>query len=410
LTRPIVVLFGTLDTKGTEYDYVRRRLLNANCDVVLIDTGVLGVPQVPYDIGRHEVAEAADANVAVLADAGDRGSAVATMAIGAARIAAKLHAQGKLDAVLGLGGSNAAHIIGAVAAALPIGVPKMLVSTLAAGDTRPYVGTSDLTLMYPVVDMSGLNRVSRRVLSNAAAACAAMASVPTTNALSDAPLVAISMFGVTTTCGTRIRDLLANSGIEALTFHATGVGGKSMETLIRSGYFRAVADITTTELADDLVGGVCSAGPDRLSAAAESGVPQVVSLGALDMVNFGPRDTVPARFAGRVLLQHNPDVTLMRTSSEECAALGHIIASKLNAATGPVELLIPLRGFSQVSAPGQPFNDVIADRALIDNLRAHLEDHVVVREFDTHINDPRVAAAAATTIASWIGDRKESAL
>ena len=328
------------------------------------------------------------------------------MATGAARIARGLYDKGSLHAVMGLGGSNAAYVMSVVAAALPTGVPKVLVSTIAAGDTRSYVGAADLTLVYPVVDISGLNRISRRILANAAAACAGMALAPAVEESEERPLAAVSMFGVTTACCTAIRDRLAARGIEALTFHATGVGGRSMEALIRSGMIQAVADITTTELADDLVGGVCSAGPERLTAAAQSGVPQVVSLGALDMVNFGPPDTVPARFAGRRFHAHNPNVTLMRTSPEECAELGRRIADKLNVARAPVALLVPLRGLSQISTAGQPFHDPRADAALFDSLREHLGRSVEVRELDADINDPRISTAASDLVAGWIGTER----
>jgi uncharacterized protein (UPF0261 family) len=397
-----VVLFGTLDTKGHEYDYVRARLEGHGCQVLTVDTGVLGEASVPCDVSRDEVARTGGHSISALQRAADRGEAMRTMAAGAARIAEQLYAQGRLDAVLGLGGSNGAYVLSAVAAVLPVGLPKVLVSTIASGDTRSYIGTTDLTLMYPVVDISGLNRISKRILANAASACAGMAQAPRVDSGEEKPVVAVSMFGVTTPCCTAIRDRLSDLGVEALTFHATGVGGKSMEGLIRSGHVQAVADMTTTELADDLVGGVCSAGPERLTAAAQAGIPQVVSLGALDMVNFGPPDTVPERFTGRLFYQHNPNITLMRTSPAECSELGRRVAEKLNAATAPVAVLIPLRGVSQISVVGQPFYDAEADRALFGSLLANLHDDVVVHELDADINDPKVSNAAAELIVNWL--------
>lgn len=404
LTRPVVVLVGTLDTKGPEYGFVREQLKGNGCDVLLVDTGVLGEPSVPCDITSSAVAERSGSNLELLRERSDRAEAMEAMARGAARLAADLRAEGHLDAVLGLGGSNGAFVMSAVASALPFGVPKVLVSTMAASDTRPYVNGTDLTLIYPVVDISGLNRISRRVLANAAAACAGMAQSSVPGISGDKPLVAISMFGVTTPCCSAIRDRLEDSGAEVLTFHATGVGGQSMEGLIRSGLVRAVADITTTELADELVGGICSAGPSRLTAASQMGVPQVVSLGALDMVNFGPLETVPTRFASRLLYRHNPTITLMRTSPEECAELGSIVADKLNAATGPVVLLVPLRGMSQISAAGGPFYDPDADKALFSALSARLDSKVVVNEVDADVNDPRVAALASGIIEKWLAE------
>ena len=406
LNRPVVVLFGTLDTKAAEYQFVRDRLQEDGCEVVMVDTGVLGEPGTGCDVSRATVAAQSGADLAELRERSDRGRAMEAMAAGAASVAADLRAQGRLDAALGLGGSNAAFVLSAVAAALPVGVPKMLVSTMAASDTRPYVRGTDLTLMYPVVDISGLNRISKRVLANAAAGCAGMAraTVPGSEAL-DKPIVAVSMFGVTTPCCSAIRDQLERTGAEVLTFHATGVGGQSMEGLVRSGFVQAVADITHTELADELMGGICSAGPARLTAASDMGVPQVVSLGALDMVNFGPPETVPPRFGGRLFYRHNPTITLMRTSADECAQLGRIIADKLNAATAPVVVLVPLQGMSQISVAGQPFYDPAADRALFEALSAHLDEKVVVEELDADINDPRLAARASGIIEKWLAEK-----
>jgi uncharacterized protein (UPF0261 family) len=282
--------------------------------------------------------------------------------------------------------------------ALPVGVPKLMVSTMASGDTRPYVGASDVTMTYSVVDISGINAVSARILANAAAAMAGMAAAEPPAAAGGGPLVGATMFGVTTPCVTTARERLEELGYEVLVFHATGTGGQSMEALMRSGFITASLDITTTELADDLVGGVLSAGPDRLEAAGELGIPQVVSVGALDMVNFGPIDTVPAQFRGRNLYKHNPTVTLMRTTAAECAELGNRIARKLNAARGPVTLFLPLRGVSLIDTEGQVFWDPEADRALFDALRETLDPGVDVRELDTDLNDPAFARAMADTL------------
>lgn len=402
---PTVVLLGALDTKGEEYSYVATALTELGCDIVLIDTGVLGEPQTPANVTRAAVARSAGRDLGELQALGDRNEAMGVMAAGAAAIVAERRAAGGVDAVLAIGGSNAGYVMSAVGARLPVGVPKLLVSTIAAGDTRPYVAGTDLTLMYPVVDIGGLNRISRQVLTNAAHACAGMAHgthQPDTNR---ARVVAVTMFGVTTTGATKVREVLSADGAEVLTFHATGVGGQSMEALIRSGQIDGVVDLTTTELADDLVGGVCSAGPDRLRAAAEHGTPQVVSLGALDMVNFGAPETVPPQYAGRLLHQHNPAVTLMRTSPEECAELGRRLAEKLNASTGPCAVLVPTKGFSQISALGQIFHDPAADAALIDSLVAGLNVDVTVQIFDSDINDPELATAAAEILIDWLKEQ-----
>ena len=404
-----VVLVGTLDTKGHEYDYLRERLRGHGVDTLLVDAGVLGEPQAKPDVTREEVARAADADVHALAAADDRGAAVETMSRGAAEIVTRLHGEGRLDGLLALGGSGGTAVATEAMRALPVGVPKLMVSTMASGDTRPYVGATDVTMTYSVVDISGINAVSARILANAAAAMAGMAVANPPAAAGDGPLVGATMFGVTTPCVTTARERLEELGYEVLVFHATGTGGQSMEALMRSGFITASLDITTTELADDLVGGVLSAGPVRLEAAGELGIPQVVSLGALDMVNFGPIDTVPLEFRSRNLYKHNPTVTLMRTTPAECAELGRRIARKLNAASGPVTLFIPLEGVSLIDTEGQVFWDREADRALFDALRETLDPDVDVRELDTDVNDPAFARAMADTLhehyQAWVAAR-----
>ncbi|GBD16539.1 hypothetical protein HRbin26_01437 [bacterium HR26] len=400
----IVVLLGTLDTKGAEYDYLRARVREAGCEVILIDAGVLGRPLATPDISREEVARAAGADVAELAARGDRGAAIETMAAGATAIVLDLFRQGRLHGILALGGSGGSALATQAMRALPVGVPKLMVSTLASGDTRPYVGASDLAMLYPVVDIAGINRISERILTNAAAAIAGMARAyePFRPSAASKPLIGATMFGVTTPCVTEARRQLEERGYEVLVFHATGTGGQAMETLVEAGYLAGVLDITTTELADELVGGVLSAGPQRLEAAGRAGVPQVVSLGALDMVNFGPIDTVPERFRGRTLYKHNPTVTLMRTTPEECAELGRIIAQKLNQARGPLAVFIPRRGVSLISREGGPFYDPEADRALIEGLKANLRPEIEVHEWDTDINDPAFARAMAERLDALI--------
>ena len=306
-----VVLLGTLDTKGAEYAFLRDRLREHGVDVLLVDAGI-HEPLVEPDIGRDELARAAGADVTALAEAGDRGAAVAAMGAGAEAVVRRLYAEERLDGILALGGSGGSSIATRAMRALAVGVPKLMVSTVASGDTRPYVGAVDVTMMYSVVDIAGVNRVSARIMANAAAAIAGMAGAQVPP-LEEKPLVAATMFGVTTPCVTRARERLEELGYEVLVFHATGAGGQSMEALVRGGFLAGVLDVTTTELADELVGGVLSAGPERLQAAGEVGLPQVVSLGALDMVNFGPRETVPPQFEERNLYVHNPTVTLMRT-------------------------------------------------------------------------------------------------
>jgi uncharacterized protein (UPF0261 family) len=391
-----VLVLGTLDTKGEEHAFLRSRLRDAGVACLLADVGTLDPPRVPADIAREEVAAEVGADLEALRRAGDRGRAVATMAEAAAALAARLHAEGRLTGVLAAGGSGGTTIATAAMRALPVGVPKLMVSTMAAGDTTAYVGGSDVTLMPSVTDVAGLNSVSARVLANAAGAMAGMVGAPPVAAPDGRPLVAASMFGVTTPCVTRAREALEARGYEVLVFHATGTGGRAMESLVEGGFLRGVLDATTTELCDDLVGGVLSAGPGRLEAAGRAGLPQVVSLGALDMVNFGPRETVPPRFAGRTFHVHNPTVTLMRTTPEECAELGRRIARKLAAATGPVALFVPLGGVSLIDVEGAPFHDPEADAALFGALREGLAGtRVDLVELDLAINDPAFADAMA---------------
>jgi uncharacterized protein (UPF0261 family) len=390
-----VVLLGTLDTKGREYLFLCDRVREHGVEVLLLDAGILGEPGAAPDIGRDEIAAAAGVDIAALVSANDRGAAIDAMARGAAQVVLRLHAEGRLDGILGLGGSGNSTIIAQAMRALPVGVPKLLVSTLASGDTRPYMGSVDIAMMYSVVDIAGINRISARIMTNAAAmiAGAAKAQVPDLGA--EKRLIGASMFGVTTPCVTAARERLEELGYEVLVFHATGTGGESMEALARAGYLAGVLDATTTELADELVGGVLSAGPHRLQAAGAEGVPQVVSLGALDMVNFGPRESVPERFGDRNLYVHNATVTLMRTTAEECFELGREIGRKLTAAAGPTVLFVPLQGVSAIAVAGQVFHDADADAALLRGLDETLSATVERHDLDTHINDPVFAIAMA---------------
>jgi len=405
-----VVLLGTLDTKGPEYAFLRDRVRDAGCDVILVDAGVMS-ERSPGDVTADEVARAAGEDRAALAAAGDRGPAVAAMTRGAVVTIRRLYDEGKLHGILGMGGSGGSSLISAAMQGLPVGVPKLLVSTVASGDTRPYVGTSDIAMMYSVVDIAGINGISEKILTNAAAGIAGMAKATEgfVSRIEKKPLVGATMFGVTTPCVTTAREWLEAHGYEVLVFHATGAGGRSMEALMEAGFITAALDITTTELADELVGGVLSAGPDRLEMAGKLGIPQVVSLGALDMVNFGPLDTVPGPFKDRNLYVHNATVTLMRTTKDECAELGRIIARKLNAAKGPLTVFVPLRGVSMIDVDGKPFFDAEADAALMGELRAGLRPDVELVEVDTDINDPAFATAMAERLdalyRSWAAAR-----
>lgn len=413
MTVATVVLLGTLDTKGAEYGFLREQVRAAGCDTILVDAGIMGDSPVTPDISRQQVAAAAGEEVSALAAAGDRGAAVAAMARGAGEILAGLHRDGRLHGVLGMGGSGATSLVSRASRVLPVGVPKLIVSTVASGNTRAYVGAADLALMYSVVDIAGINSVSERVLGNAAAAMAGMARhyAGFEPRFGGRPCIGATMFGVTTPCVTAARNWLEEHGYEVLVFHATGVGGMSMEALMRSGHITGVLDVTLAELADELAGGVLAAGPDRLEVAGSLGLPQVVTLGGLDIVNFGPEETVPDRYRPRNLYRHNPAVTLMRTTREECAELGRRIAAKLNRAAGPLSVFIPRRGMSSIGTIGGVFHDPAADAALIEGLRAGLDPQAEVVEMDTDINDPAFALAMAERLhehyQAWQASRQE---
>jgi uncharacterized protein (UPF0261 family) len=390
-----VLLFATLDTKGQEAAFLRDRLREAGIEVVLVDCGSLGEPAARPDVPREELFRAAGTTLAAVRAQGERGAAVDAAARGAAELARRFQAEGRCQGVLGLGGSAGTTIGTAAMRALPLGVPKLMVSTLAAGAVGHFVGTADVAMLHSVVDLAGLNRVSRAVLARAAQAMAGMAAgaLPLP-AADERPIVGATMFGVTTPCVERARAVLERAGFEVLVFHATGTGGRTLEGLIDSGLVAGVLDVTTTELADELVGGVLSAGPERLTAAARAGIPQVVSVGALDMVNFHSFDTVPARFAGRRFHRHNANVTLMRTTPEESAALGRELASKVARSRGPARILLPLRGVSAIDREGQPFDDPGARAALYSAILAQA-GNVPVTELDLHVNDAAFAEALA---------------
>jgi uncharacterized protein (UPF0261 family) len=396
-----IYLLATLDTKAPEAAFVRDRLLALDVPVEVIDTSCSQ-------------------------RGGDRGQAVSAAAAEAVRVVVEAHAAGRLSGVLGIGGSAGTTIGTAAMRALPLGVPKLMVSTLASGQVRPYVGDKDILMLNSVVDLAGINRISRLVLGQAAAAMAGMAAhgplaggpLAPRAELSlaerdyhrehvddhDKPLIAATMFGVTTPCVQHARQILEAAGYEVLVFHATGSGGQAMESLIRDGLIAGVLDITTTELADELVGGVLSAGPTRLTAAAEMGIPQVVSVGALDMVNFGPRDTVPAKFADRKFHIHNASITLMRTTPPENAQLGDELGRKLAAARGPACIMLPLAGVSAIDRALQPFDDPAAREALFNGIRRSRGSAELV-ELDYHINDLEFAAAAATKLLELLSSR-----
>jgi len=389
-----IYLLATLDTKGQEAELIRQRLVDLDHDVTVVDVGAIGEPRIQADVSRQEVFRAAGVSLESIQEAGDRGAAITAAANGAAVIVEQAFESGQLDGVVALGGSAGTTIGSTAMRSLPIGLPKVMLSTLASGQVRPYVADKDITMMNSVVDLAGINRICRQVLLAAAHAVAGMVAHRQVITTDDRPIVAATMFGVTTPCVQHARQILEDNGYEVLVFHATGNGGQAMESLIREGLIAGVLDITTTELADELVGGILSAGTERLTAAAESAIPQVVSVGATDMVNFGPPESIPASFNGRLFYRHNPTVTLMRTTAAECQELGQQIARKVAASKGPAAILLPLDGVSAIDKNDQPFDDPAARHALFDGIRNN-QSHLQLIEMDCHINDERFAEAAA---------------
>jgi uncharacterized protein (UPF0261 family) len=369
-----------------------------------MDLGIFGTEPaaLPVDLPAERVARAGGESLEALRARRDRGAAVAVMQAGARALVRALHHEGRIGGMLGLGGGGGTAMITAAMRELPVGIPKVMVSTMASGNTAPYVDVKDITLMYSVVDLAGLNPLSTRILRNAAGAISGMVREAGAPPVPFRPMIAATMFGVTTPCVTAARERLEAAGFDVIVFHATGSGGRAMEGLIADGYFAGVLDVTTTEWCDEVVGGVLTAGPERLTAAGARGIPQVVSVGALDMVNFGPLESVPPPFRGRNLYRHNAAVTLMRTTLEECREIGRRISAQLARAAGPVVLMLPLRGVSMLDAPGQPFHDPAANAALFASLREHRGPDTVLREVDAHINDPGFAHALADELLSHL--------
>ena len=401
-----IAVLGSFDTKADEHKFVAQFIKERGHAVIYIDVGILAPPNLIPDIDRVVVASAGGSSIETLAAVRDRGEAIATMSKGAPIVVSQLASEGRIQGIISLGGGGGTAVGTSAMRALPIGFPKVMVSTLASGNTAHYVGLKDIVMVPSVVDVAGLNRISRRILTLAAGAICGMVEAPPASANQDKPVIAASMFGNTTDCVQAAKRLLEASGYEVLVFHATGVGGRTMESLIEDRLVTGVLDITTTEWADEIVGGFLSAGPTRLEAAARTGTPAIVTPGCLDMVNFYGPDTVPQHFRNRNLYSHNPQVTLLRTSPEECQKIGKAIAERVNLSVGPVSVLLPLRGISVISAPGQKFHDPEADKALFASIKENLRKDIPLRELDLLINDPQFAEACASELIVNIGKLK----
>lgn len=397
-----VVLIGALDTKGEEFGFVKDLIEQAGVNTVTVDFGVMGAPAFAPDVTREEVVAAAGGDLAYLASGQHKDAAMATMANGLAAVVRDLYAEGKLDGILSMGGSGGTSIATTAMRALPVGVPKVMVSTLGGGDVSAFAGTKDITFIPSIVDVAGINRISRRIYANAAGAIVGMVQSEPLAAQSDKPLLTASMFGNTTKAVDQARHRLEAQGYEVLVFHATGTGGKTMESLIADGYIVGSLDMTTTELADYVCGGVLSAGPERCLAASRAGIPAVLVPGCVDMANFGGIETVPEKYQGRTLYQWNPNITLLRTNVEENRQIGQMIAAAANAATAPVAVLLPLKGVSMLDSPGGQFWDPAADQACYDAIKQTLRPDIPVYELDHNINDPAFADQVADTLLAML--------
>ncbi|MDF3016675.1 MAG: hypothetical protein K0R44_1900 [Thermomicrobiales bacterium] len=399
-----VVLVGALDTKGAEFAFVKRLIEQRGVKTLTVDVGVLGEPAFLPEVGRDEVARAGGGELAELVSGDRKDLAMQTMGAGLTAVVRRLYEEGRLDGILGMGGTGGTSIATAAMRALPVGVPKVMVSTVGGGDVSAYAGGKDITFVPSIVDVAGINRISRTVFARAAGAIAGMVEIDVPPAADERALIAASMFGNTTQAVDRVRSQLEERGFEVLVFHATGIGGRTMESLIAGGFFAGSLDLTTTELADYVCGGVFDAGAERGLAASRTGVPAVLAPGCVDMANFGAAETVPARYHDRLLYQWNPNVTLLRTDVEENRRIGELLAVAANAATGRVAVLLPLGGVSMLDSPGQPFWDPVADGACFAAIRENLRPDIPVEELDLNINDPAFADRAVDLLVELINE------
>ena len=398
-----VVIIGALDTKGHEFAFIKDLVEKEGLKTLVVDFGVMGEPTLKPDVSRAEVAAAGGGRLDRLRSGDRKDEAMKVMSTGLAVMVRKLFDGGKLQGIIGMGGTGGTSVATSAMRTLPVGVPKVMVSTVGGGDVSAYAGTRDITFVPSIVDVAGFNRISRTIYANAAGAIAGMTKVDVPPAKEEKPLVTASMFGNTTACVDKARGILESKGFEVLVFHATGTGGKTMESLIADGYIAASLDITTTELADEVCGGVFTAGPDRMLAAARAGIPTVLVPGCVDMCNFWALSTVPEKYRNRNLYQWNPNVTLMRTNVEENRIMGKMIAKAANEAKGPVAILLPLKGVSMLDSPGNAYWDPAADRACYDAIKTNVKPGIPVIELDNNINDPEFAAKAAETLLGMLG-------
>lgn len=393
-----VVLVGALDTKGAEFALVKELIERAGVNTCVVDFGIMGDPAFAPDVTRQEVIAAGGGDLARLSTGEHKDEAMQTAAAGLAAVVRKLYDDGQLDGILGMGGTGGTSVATTGMRTLPVGVPKVMVSTVGGGDVSAYAGTRDITFIPSIVDVAGINSISRQIYANAAGAIAGMVTTEAPPAGAERPLLTASMFGNTTTAVDHARGILENAGYEVLVFHATGAGGRTMESLISDGFISGSLDMTTTELADYVCGGVFSAGAERCLAAARAGIPTVLVPGCVDMANFNSVESMPEKYQSRTLYQWNPNVTLLRTNVEENRQMGRMIAHAANESTGPVAILLPLKGVSMLDSPGDRFWDPEADRACFDTIKENVRSDIPVHELDYNINDPEFSGSVAETL------------
>jgi uncharacterized protein (UPF0261 family) len=393
-----IAILGALDTKGQEFEFLKNEIEKRGCKTFVINVGVLGKPPFAPNVSSEEVAQAGGAQLSELVEREDRGEAMAVMTAGSAKVVSKYFKAGKFDGIISMGGGGGTVMGTSAMRVLPIGVPKLMVSTIASGDTSAYVGTSDIIMIPSIVDVAGLNHISRTIYTNAAGAVCGMVTGEVEMQTDEKPLVAATMFGNTTRAVEHARKIIEENGYEVLVFHATGTGGRTMEMLVDSGFIIGVLDMTTTEWADEICGGVLSAGSERLDAAGKAGIPQVITPACIDMCNFWAPDTIPEKYKDRLFYEWNPNVTLMRTIPEENKQMGEIFAEKLNTANGPVEVFVPMGGFSELDFPEKPFWWPQADQAFVDGLQSKLNPDIPVTLVDKDVNDPEFSGQVAQTL------------
>jgi len=397
-----IAVLGALDTKGAEFAHLVKSIHSRGQQSLVIDTSVIEPPTFRPDIPAETLAQAGGSSLHALRQHADRGEAMRVMALGAASCVNELYAAKRIDGIIGMGGSGGSSIFATAVRALPVGFPKVLVTTLASGDTRSLVGVKDLVLIPSVVDIAGLNRISRQIIQNAAGAMCGMVDARSGEVAIDKPLIAATMLGNTTQAMDVAREVLESGGFEVLVFHAIGAGGCTLEGLVEEDLFAGVFDLTTTELAADLTSSPMTAGPDRMKAAGRKGIPQIIVPGCLDFAIFRHPESIPEKYNGRLFYPWNMEATLMRTTPEENRELGYLLAGRANEATGSLAVLLPLRGLSLLDLEGQPFWWPEADQALFDAIRQRLRPGIPLIEMETHINDPAFARRAAQTLLELI--------